>query len=143
MIEVVVGAIILSKENKVLLVKSDKWNNKYVIPGGHVEFLEYLTDAIKREVFEETALMVEDVSLLCIKENIFINHQNQQKHYLLFDFLCHTSQTEVTLNNEAQSYIWVLPEDVFSYDLDPFTRSFFESWLYQEKQDKIEVHFNC
>ena len=45
--EPTVGALILNTQNKILLVKSHKWiNNRYSVPGGHVEIGESLSTAI-------------------------------------------------------------------------------------------------
>ncbi|ADO77499.1 NUDIX hydrolase [Halanaerobium praevalens DSM 2228] len=38
--EPTVGAIIFNPDNKILLCKSHKWNNQYIIPGGHIELGE-------------------------------------------------------------------------------------------------------
>ncbi len=39
--EVTVGALILDPEGKLFLMKSHKWRNKYVVPGGHVELAKH------------------------------------------------------------------------------------------------------
>jgi nucleoside triphosphatase len=51
--EATVGAVILNSEDKVLICKSNKWNQKYVIPGGHIEAGESMEEALVREVKEE------------------------------------------------------------------------------------------
>ena len=45
--EVVVGVFIINN-NKMLLLRSHKWNNKLVVPGGHVEFMESLEQTAVR-----------------------------------------------------------------------------------------------
>ncbi len=69
--EPTVGATIINSEGKVLLCKSHKWGNRYVIPGGHIELGETMEEALKREVFEETGLTVKDIRMLGINESIF------------------------------------------------------------------------
>ena len=55
--EPTVGALIINNKKEILLVKSHKWlNNKYSVPGGHVEIGESFEEAIIREVKEETGL---------------------------------------------------------------------------------------
>lgn len=51
----------LVKNNKVLLVHHNRFN-KWVPPGGHVEQKETFAEAVVREFFEETNLMVEVIS---------------------------------------------------------------------------------
>lgn len=46
-IEVVSGTIIRNREGEILLTKSPKWNNKWVIPGGHIEPGESILHAAK------------------------------------------------------------------------------------------------
>lgn len=37
--EPVVSAVIFNPDGKILLCKSHKWNNRYVIPGGYIDHL--------------------------------------------------------------------------------------------------------
>ena len=53
--EPTVGALIFNTENKLLLVQSHKWRNKYVIPGGHIELGETHVAALKREIKKKQA----------------------------------------------------------------------------------------
>lgn len=56
------GVIILDEKNRVLLqLRTD--NNKWCIPGGCMELGETAEETAKREVLEETNLVVEDLSL--------------------------------------------------------------------------------
>ncbi len=52
----VVGAVIINPDNKILLCKSHKWNDEYVIPGGHIELGEKMEEALEREILEEDGL---------------------------------------------------------------------------------------
>lgn len=54
---------ILVVKEKVSMIK-DFWK----IPGGHVEFNEFLPQAAKREVFEETGVESEFISLMTFRE---------------------------------------------------------------------------
>lgn len=38
--EPTVGALIFNPQGEIFLMKSHKWRNKYVIPGGHIELGE-------------------------------------------------------------------------------------------------------
>lgn len=62
--KIAIGAIIVNKEGKIFLMKGKKFENKYIPPGGHIEWGEKMEDALKREVKEETGLDIYDFSLL-------------------------------------------------------------------------------
>ena len=65
------GALIFNRENKILLMKSYKWRNRFVIPGGHIELGEKMEDALKREIKEETGLGIFGIKFLFFQEFVF------------------------------------------------------------------------
>jgi nucleoside triphosphatase len=80
--EPTVGALIFNQEDKVLLLKSDKWRNKYVIPGGHIELGETMEDALRREVKEETGLDIYDIEFVSLQESIFDEAFHEERHFM-------------------------------------------------------------
>ncbi len=141
--EATVGAVIFNPENRVLLCKSRKWNSKYVIPGGHIESGEKIEDALKREVYEETGLDIYDLKLISLKESIFSDTFESRKHFIFIDFTCRTDSSEVTLNNEAEEYIWVKPEETGNYDLGGFLRELFSEMNNKNaSKNKTEIFYN-
>jgi ADP-ribose pyrophosphatase YjhB (NUDIX family) len=83
-------ALILNEENDLLLVKNED-SNSWFTPGGWLDGFETLEETLKREVFEETGLVVMPIKLCKIdyymlkaednikwKENI-----NKIEHYFL------------------------------------------------------------
>ena len=119
--EATVGAVILNSEGKVLICKSNKWNQKYVIPGGHIEAGEKMEAALVREVKEETGLKIYDIQLLGITESVYSKSFQEQKHFIFVDFICRSNSDQVTLNEEAQSYQWIKLSEIESYELEEFT----------------------
>jgi nucleoside triphosphatase len=131
--EPTVGAMIFNPEGQILLVRSHKWKDKYTIPGGHVELGETLKSAVVREAKEETGLDVRDPEFLCFQE--FIHGENfwKKRHFIFFDFVCHTEDEGVTLNDEAEEYLWVAPEDAYQYPIDPYLGHALDRYLGQER----------
>jgi|SRR6056297_3665775 len=119
--EATVGAVILNSEAKVLICKSNKWNHKYVIPGGHIEAGESMEEALVREVKEETGLDVFEIELLGITESIYSRSFQNKKHFIFVDFICRSNSNDVTLNEEAQSYEWINLTEIENYNLEKFT----------------------
>src|SRR3989344_4497457 len=102
-----VGAMVFKKEKeKILLLKSQKWGGKYILPCGHVEFGETLENAVRREVREETGLEISDLRFLTIIE--FINSQeyhDKKLHFVGLQYICRESEGNLRINREAESYV--------------------------------------
>lgn len=120
--EPTVGAVIFNPDNKILLCKSHKWNNKYVIPGGHIELGEKMEDALRREILEETGLEIYDLKLISLKESVYSDTFHEDKHFIFIDYQCKTDSSEVRLNEEAEEYRWVGLSEIDNYELGGFTR---------------------
>jgi len=118
--EPTVSAIIFNPDDEVLLCRSHKWEDKYVIPGGHVEIGEPMEEALRREVREETGLEIYDITLRGIKESIFSDRYHEQRHFIFLDFTCRTDSKEVTLNDESEEYAWVPLDKIHDYPLGGF-----------------------
>lgn len=128
------GALIFNPEGNVFLMKSRKWHDKYVIPGGHVELGEKIEDALKREVKEETGLGIYDIRLIGFQECIFDKAYWKKRHFVFFDFSCKTGSAEAKLNPEGQEYVWVTVEEALKLPLAPYTRKTIREFLKLKKR---------
>ncbi len=119
--EPTVGVLIFNPQGELLLVRSHKWRGLYVVPGGHIELGEKAQEAARREAFEETGLEVYDLEFLLWQEFIYDPGFWRRRHFLFLDFAAKTRTTTVTLNDEAESYVWVRPEQALEMPADPYT----------------------
>ena len=127
--EPTVGALILNPEGRLLLVRSRKWRDRFVVPGGHIELGERMEDALRREVREETGLEIHDIEFLCFQEFIYDEAFWKPRHFIFFDFVCRTDSAQVRLNVEAQEHVWAFPEEALELDLEPYTAVAIKEYL--------------
>jgi nucleoside triphosphatase len=120
--EPTVGAFVFNPAGELLLLKSHKWPDMYVVPGGHVELGERIEEAVLRETKEETGLDVFDLEFILFQEFIYDPSFWQPRHFIFFDYACKTQSTEVQLNDEAEEHIWVRLETAVHLPLDTYTR---------------------
>jgi ADP-ribose pyrophosphatase YjhB (NUDIX family) len=84
-----VGGVVI-RDGKVLLIRRGKapLRGRWMIPGGTVESGESLEQALVREVFEETGVVVRPREMLAIFEQIQHAGGKVLHHYVIVDFLC-------------------------------------------------------
>ncbi len=120
--EPTVGIFIINPKGELLLLRSHKWPGRYVVPGGHVELGERIEQTVIREAKEETGLDVCDLRFLCWQEFIYDPAFWKQRHFLFFDYACRVDSTEVELNDEAEDFLWIKPEEALELPIDTYTR---------------------
>lgn len=121
--EPVVGALIFNPDDKVLLVKSHKWQDHYAVPGGHVEMGETTQQALVREIQEETGLEVTDLEFICFQEMVYPELFWKPRHFITFDYACRTQETAIQLNEESQDSVWTSLDEALELPLTPYTRN--------------------
>ena len=134
--EPTVGALIFNSQDEVLLMRSHKWRDKYVIPGGHIELGERMEDALRREIAEETGLAIKDIEFIGYQEFVYDDAFWKKRHFIFFDYVCRTDSVSVTLNDEAQEYVWVSLEQALALPVEPYTRQTIQTTIqmYAERQ---------
>ena len=86
----------------------------WTVPGGRVEAGEYLTDALKREVLEETGVVIEVGGLLGILEVV------GEPHYVILDYTATPAgPLDPTPGDDAAEVRWVPLDDVHELECTP------------------------
>ena len=109
---------------EILLVKTHKWGGRYSIVGGKVKRNELLSQALLREVSEETGLNGEIGRHLCTFDQIKDSGYYQRGiQHIFVDNVVKVQNKRVVLNDEAQGSIWITAEDALTHlDIEPNAR---------------------
>lgn len=106
--KVVVKAIIFDEHQRVLVLhRSDterktKNSHGFDFPGGGLEDDETVIDALKREVLEETGLMMKVIAPAYIYDEV-----QTEKHLVVVKFACQQPKGQVLLSDEHDDYEWI------------------------------------
>jgi len=112
-IMVVAGAFVLDKENRVLMQKRAD-NGQCGLPGGFMELGENVQDTARREVYEETGLILNELELFGIYsgpqyDKVFPN--GDQVSLVQISFICKSYTGDLVESNEES-----LKNSFFSLD---------------------------
>jgi 8-oxo-dGTP diphosphatase len=106
------------RNGKVLVVRRARKPalNLYTLPGGAVELGETLTDAVAREVREETSLNIQPVALAGQREVIARDAQARiERHFVILCFAARWLGGEPVLNEELDDARWLDPPELAGY----------------------------
>jgi ADP-ribose pyrophosphatase YjhB (NUDIX family) len=110
------------RDGRVLIARRAKGASTgvFTLPGGVVEAGETLTEAVKREVDEETALTIEPVALAGYREVVARDAEDKvERHFVILPFAARWIAGEPKLNEELSEWMWVDPADVASMPTTP------------------------
>jgi 8-oxo-dGTP diphosphatase len=116
-----VGAVILDGD-RVLLVQRGQapLKGEWSLPGGALELGETLEEGIRREVLEETGLVIEPVAMVEMLDRISRDAEGRvQYHYVLVDFLCRVTGGNLACATDAADARWAQLDDLD--EVAPFT----------------------
>jgi len=118
-----VGALILNSAGQALMIRTRKWSNLWGIPGGKIKFGESSTEALRREIKEETNLDIEAIEWVLVQDCIRSREFYREAHFVLLNYTCRcVDAPRVELNEEAQQFRWVGLDEALTMDLNQPTR---------------------
>ena len=109
-----IGVIIQNEAGHILIGKRKGSHSPYYsIPGGHLENGETFEAAAKKEIYEETGLVIEDLELVSVTNNLR-TYEESGKHYISITFLSKNFQgvPEIKEPDKCESWTWHAPEDL-------------------------------
>lgn len=113
--KIAVGAIVVADGAMLMVQRGQEWaKGMWSLPGGHVEAGEYLSDALVREVREETGIEVDIGELAGIFEII------GEQHFVILDYLATvTDKVDPVAGTDAADARWVPLDEIPSLECTP------------------------
>lgn len=123
--QIAVGAIVIHDDALLMVQRAnDPGNGLWSLPGGRVEHGEFLADALRREVKEETGLEVEVGELAGILEV-----PGDDLHYVILDYhAVVTGPPEPRADGDAGDVAWVPLDRVAHMDCTPRFVETMKAW---------------
>ncbi|MFB6100569.1 MAG: NUDIX domain-containing protein [Candidatus Nanohalobium sp.] len=128
------GALILDEDDEIFLMKSPKWENQWLVPGGKVEKGDSMEETVRKEIKEETNLEVSDIELPEVKDGGNPDDFERDTHFIFLNFVCRAETTDVELDQrEAVDYTWIDPREALEeLDINDSTADFIETFLEED-----------
>lgn len=107
------------KGDRILIVRRARSpaQGLFTLPGGGVETGELLTEAVVREVMEETGLTIAPVGLAGYREAIVRDAAGRvERHFLILAFAARWVAGEPVLNEELSEAHWLKPGELAGLD---------------------------
>ena len=104
----VAKVVLISEDDKVLILRrssrivSEEYPWEWDLPGGHAEKGETLTDALDREVWEETSLD--------IGKSTKIYTEDYTAYFVSYEW-----EGKISLSHEHDDHKWINPEEITNY----------------------------
>ena len=108
-----VGAVVVDDLRRVLIVQrgSEPMKGHWSLPGGLLELGETLIAGIKREVYEETGLIVHPEAIVEVVDRIHADsdtHESRVRyHYVVIDYWCRVIGGELKPASDASDVAWI------------------------------------
>lgn len=131
---VAVAAFVTNIQGQVLMIKSPR-RGDWEFPGGQVEEGETLTQALEREVLEETGMVVMPRSLIGVYSN------TRKPPIVMLDFACEYISGEPKTSVESLQVEWVAKDEALSRVKHPAIQGRLKTMLAFDGQVTYRAYF--
>ncbi len=119
-----VGGVVVRGEH-VLLVRRGRepLKGRWSIPGGRLELGEDLAAGVRRELREETGLVVEPIEVLAVFDRIVWQGRRIRFHFVIVDYACRVKGGRLKPASDVLAARWVRRRDLPQYRLTKIATS--------------------
>lgn len=120
-----VKVLIINEQSELLMLRrSDKTSHPHDwdYAGGGVDAGESPDDAARREVFEETGLVIDSVQII----SSYHGHHRNGHEYVMLGYIAQSSTSAVKLSWEHEAYEWMTIEAAMRLDMPAQYRAMLE-----------------
>ncbi|MEU5407423.1 NUDIX hydrolase [Nocardia asteroides] len=120
-IKVAVSAVVLDDEGRILMIRRTD-NDRYSIPGGGLEAGETVSEAVAREVLEETGIEVDVSDMVGVfsnPEHVIAYDDGEVRQEFSICFRARPTGGMLRTSEESKEVLWVTPAAVESLDVHP------------------------
>lgn len=120
-IKVAVSAVVLDDSGRILMIRRTD-NDRYAIPGGGLEAGETVSDAVVREVLEETGITVAVADLVGVfsnPEHVIAYDDGEVRQEFSICFRARPIGGSLRTSEESKEVLWVDPAGLDSLNVHP------------------------
>ncbi|MFE9323556.1 NUDIX hydrolase [Nocardia sp. NPDC052278] len=120
-VKVAVSAVVRDSQGRILMIHRTD-NDRYSIPGGGLEAGETITQALVREVKEETGIDVRVTDLIGIfsnPEHVIAYDDGEVRQEFSICFHADPIGGDLRTSSESKEVRWVAPNDISSLNVHP------------------------
>ncbi len=120
-----VGGVVV-RGGRALIVRRghEPRKGEWSLPGGLVELGETLTDAVRRELLEETALAITVGPIVETFDRIHRDAAGRVRfHFVIIDFLCRAAEGEPVAGSDAEAVAWATGDELDAYGVNAHAAS--------------------
>jgi 8-oxo-dGTP diphosphatase len=107
-----VAGVIVDDQNRALLIRR-RDNERWEPPGGVLELDERIETGLRREVREETGLIIEPVALTGV-------YKNMARGIVALVFRCRALSGALRVNSEVSAFYWAAQDEIQSMANEAF-----------------------
>jgi 8-oxo-dGTP diphosphatase len=127
-----VAAAVIRDDGKMLAIKR-RDNGHWEPPGGVLDVGEALTDALVREVAEETGYTVSAGSLSGV-------YQNMKRDIVAFVFRCHVVSGDARVSDETMEVVWLDQVEIRARMVDAYAVRLLDAFQPETVPPRVRSH---